>query len=88
MLANPEVLQMGTDQFRCQLTVRRRDRDDGATGHPCGGSTFVYVDMGGLGAQDAIKRTGYGLQGHGVRPRPVKHEKEKHPLPNTFVSYS
>ena len=42
---------MGTDQFRCQLTVRRRNRDDGATGHPCGSTTFVYVDMGGLGAQ-------------------------------------
>lgn len=48
-----------------------------------GAATFVYVDMGGLSAQDAIKRTGHGLQGHGVRPRPVKHEKGEASLPNT-----
>ena len=85
MVANPEVLQMGTDQFRCQLTVRRRDRDDGAAGHSCGSSTFIHVDMSGLGAQDAIKRTGHGLQGHGVRPRPVKHEKRRSILAEHFL---
>ena len=35
--------------------------------------------------KDAIKRTGHGLQGHGVRPRPVKHEKRRSILAEHFL---
>ena len=77
MMADTEIMQPRFDQFRCQFSVRSRNRHDSAAGHTGRSTTLVHINMSCFSTQNTIKRTCHCLQSYSVRPRSVKNKKRR-----------
>ena len=77
MVADPEIVQMRTNQLRRQFPVRRRDGYHRASRHPGRCAAFVHVDMCRFRAEDTVEGAGYGLQRHRVGSCSIKHKKRR-----------